>query len=330
MDTQDLYHIAAQLSSASLQEVEALGASLLALPSKGRSKLRFRSTLNNDGSPLQLCLTSSRRSRSVRMLGDPGSYISHPAARLQTARDAVSRLGAAVGCESIAPLANRILQAVLPDGFHDQTQTSSGAMWIAAAVDQRGAAAYIKARWGSPAEDWLRALRLFQSVLPSSAEAEVFLRELKDKTRMMSVGIENTPFGDVRIKVYWRLTAPALLSSFSIPLLDHPALHRFLTTTLCNRSIPLTGLVFSTGFLLSNGMLEDVKADLCAHCVAQPTAAWLDHIDACAAIDGLQTFALRDCLDRWRAEVSFLGFAVTRQDQARLNVYLKSSHERQN
>jgi hypothetical protein len=329
MDTTDLYQLAAELSSARLQEVEALGASLLALPPK-RSQLAFRSTLNNDGSPLQVCLTSSSRSRSVRLLGDPGSYITNPTERLDIGRDALTRLGEATGCDSIAPVSEWLLRGLLPDAYHGQAETSSGAMWIAAVVNQPGAAAYIKARWGSPADDWMRTLAALQSVLPAAAEAERMVGELRDKARVMSVGIETAPFGDMRVKVYWRLRTPALLSSISIPLLQHPAIANFLLAVVGDRAIPLTGLVFSTGFLLSSGAVEDIKADLCAHCITLRAAEWMDVIDQCAVSNGLQAFSLRDSLSRWRAEMAFLGFAVNRESHVRLNVYLKWSDARQN
>src|SRR5215813_6981919 len=51
----------------------------------------FHSRLNNDGSPLQLCLTASPESSRLRLLGDPGSEIPDPVSRHFHARNALRR-----------------------------------------------------------------------------------------------------------------------------------------------------------------------------------------------------------------------------------------------
>src|SRR5581483_4530955 len=129
----------------------------------------------------------------------------------------LTSLGEANGCKSIAPVSEFLLRHLVPDEYYEQVETFSGAMWIGAAMKQPGAAAYIKARWRSPAEDWERTRNALRSLLGITTEVESVLRELRDKTRVISVGVESAPFGDMRVKVYWRLRTPALLSSFSIP-----------------------------------------------------------------------------------------------------------------
>ena len=100
----------------------------------------------------------------------------------------------------------------------------------------------------------------------------------------------------MRLKIYWRLTTPTLLSTLAIPLLHHPAMSRFFATVVSNGRMSLTGVVLSAGFLLSTGQLEDVKADLCAQCLPRSLDRWLDRVDEVTEQKSLSTMALRSCL----------------------------------
>jgi hypothetical protein len=330
MNSADIYQALAELHTTSVGEAEALGALLLALPPDQHSRVVCKSSLNNDGSPLQLCMTSLSRGCSARLIGDPGCFVPTIGERIERSRDAVLRLGAASGYASFDVVANHVLRMIVPENSAQVAESSAGIMWLASAMRERSAAAYINAKWGSAAADWVRARFCLQSILPHAGDAEHFIQQLEPKARLASVGVETTSSQDMRLKVYWRLATPTLLSTLDIPLLHHPVLHRFIATVVSEQRMSLTGLVFSAGFLLSTGELEDVKVDLCAHCLPKPLNRWLALVDEVTEQNGLSTMALRTCRGGSRLDPVFLGLGVNRSNQARMNFYLKSSDAQPN
>ncbi len=330
MNPADIYQVLADLHTAGVGEAEALGAVLLALPPDQHSRVACRSSLNNDGSPLQLCMTSSSRGCSGRLIGDPGAFVSTISQRIERSRDAVRRLGAASGCGSFESLTNRLLRMIVPENCAQVAEPDAGIMWLATGMHEGNAAAYINARWGSALEDWARARFCLRSILPNSEDAENLIKDLEPRARLASIGVETTSSDDVRIKVYWRMTTPTLLSTLAIPLLHHPTLCRFLATVVSNEPMSLAGLVFSAGFLLSTGELEDVKADLCAHCLPRPLNHWLDRVDEVMEQNCLSTMAMRTCLRESSLEPAFLGMGLNRNNEVRINLYLKSANAQQN
>jgi hypothetical protein len=330
MNPADIYQVLADLHATSVGEVEALGAVLLALPPDQHSRVACRSSLNNDGSPLQLCMTSSSRGCSGRLIGDPGAFVSTINQRIERSRHAVRSLGAASGCASFDSLTNRLLRMIVPENCVQVAEPDAGIMWLATGMYEHSAAAYINARWGSALEDWARARFCLRSILPNPSDAESLINDLEPKARLASIGIETTSSDDVRLKVYWRLTAPTLLSSLAIPLLHHPTMHRFLATVVSNGRMSLAGLVFSAGFLLSTGELEDVKVDLCAHCLPMPLNHWLDRVDEVMEQNCLPAMPMRTCLRGTGLEPAFLGMGLNRNNQVRINLYLKSADAQPN
>jgi hypothetical protein len=330
MNPANIYQVLADLHAVGVGEAETLGAVLLALPPGQHSKVACKSSLNNDGSPLQLCMTSSSRGCSGRLIGDPGAFVSTFSQRIERSRDAVRRLGAASGCASFDSLANRLLRMILPENCAQAAKPDAGVMWLATGMREHSAAAYINARWGSALEDWARARLCLRSILPHTEDAENLIKDLETRAQLASIGLETTSTDDVRIKVYFRLANPTLLSTLAIPLLRHPALCRFIATVLSNERMSLAGLVFSVGFLLSTGELEDVKVDLCAHCLPRPLDNWLNRVDELMEQNCLPAMAIRPCLLASRLEPAFLGMGLNRNDQVRVNLYLKSADAQPN
>lgn len=322
----DIYQALADFDRTTVGEVEALGAVLLALPPEQHSSAACRSSLNNDGSPLQLCITSSRHGCSARLIGDPGCFMSTIRQRIERSREALLRLSTLSGSPSFDSLSNRLLRMIVPKYHLRMAGRDTGIIWLASATDKRSAASYINARWASVAEDWSRAHSCLRSILPHAEEAQNLVNGLKTTAQLASIGVETTSSDDMRLKLYWRLATPTLLRMLSVPLLHHPAIHRFFATIMSNQHMPVTGLVFSAGFLFSTGELEDVKADLCAHCLPRPITHWLDAVEEVAEQNGLSTMEMRACLKAGTLEPAFLGLGVNRSNQIRMNLYLKSAH----
>jgi hypothetical protein len=324
MNALGLSQIAARLDSVLLHQVESTVSMLLGADSRSPFITPCSSTLNNDGSPLQLCVSVSSRTSSVRFIADPAYSATTHSQRLERSQGAIARLCSATSAP-IAEVSNQILRGILPD-TESQSARTSGILWTASSVQRQGAAIYVNARWNSAEDDWERVLSTVSSILPQARDARNLLCELRKCARIASVGIESDTSGEIRIKTYWRFSVPVPFRSSGIALLHHPAFAAFLQSVLSNRETPLSALVCSAGFLLSSGELEDIKIDLCAHCVPFKLQEWLTLADDLTTENSLQPFSLSNVLLRGRAEVAFLGFGITRSEKRRLNLYLKPPH----
>jgi hypothetical protein len=202
--------------------------------------------------------------------------------------------------------------------------TRPGVLWVATGLDKCGLALYVKARWEAPSPDWQRARALLTLILPSSDDAEALINALIPRAQIASVGIECAGPQGARVKLYWRLSRPTSLDTLDISLLGDPAVREFLTLTVRDRLISLSGLVFSAGFLLSTGALHDVKVDVCAHCIHQPPAKWVEVIDDLVRRQGLEPPGMDDILMRRRAEMAFIGLGIDQAMNGRRRFYLRA------
>src|SRR6516164_4124615 len=112
-----LARLAAELSGVSLDEVERRVELLVAPLQSGDRPPRFHSTLNNDGSPLQLCIGSSERKGTLRLIGDPGCFVDSARERLQLGRECFARLLVAADAGGVRSVCDRLLSGLLPDDY---------------------------------------------------------------------------------------------------------------------------------------------------------------------------------------------------------------------
>jgi hypothetical protein len=311
--------VAAALSDVCVAEVEALEATLLQ-PRPGGAVPRSR--LNNDGTPLQICVVAGPDGTTVRLIGDPGAQAGSAPERLALMRQALVALLDANG----VALTAQILAGILPPTAETRIDARQGVLWLGASLPGTGRAVYAKASWDGAAEDWRRCRALAQALLPHPAGAEATIEALGDSTYPVSVGLE---WGGVganagRFKLYWRLRRPVPLAELGAPLIGDPVIAAFLRTVIGDRRVARTGLVFSTGFSLATGDLTDTKADVCAHCLPRPAAEWLPLIEQVATQHGLASPDIAAPLGGGRAELAFLGLGLTAARDKRLNVYLKA------
>jgi hypothetical protein len=237
----------------------------------------------------------------------------------------VRRLGAGSACAPFEPVTDRLLSIVIPADGEQTAEPATGIAWFAAGVGG-DIASYMNARWGAEADNWGRARFCVQSALSQAVHAERFIDEIQSGSRLASIGLETTSSGDLRLKIYWRQTVPTLLASFATPLLRHPALCRFLATAISGRRMALSGLVFSAGFLISTGEMEDVKVDVCTHCLPDSFAGWLRVAGEVTKQCSLPDFSTCARFRTGRLEPAFLGLAVDRRDRVRANLYLKTAY----
>jgi hypothetical protein len=283
-----------------------------------------RSILNNDGVPLQLCVSSSADRLRLRFIGDPHTAVLDPARRAAASvRSALALLGAA-GSEDLRPLIEATLHRTLPVGAA-RAELRDGALWLAAAVDgEPGVAIYTTLEWGARDAGWARVRSWLDAVVLDSRVAWSWLARLAAVARPVSAAIEGRSRGDARAKIYVRLLRARPLSTLGIEEFAHPSILGFLERTIGERTVPATGLVLSIGFTVATGELADVKVDVCGHCVPRPVADW-DRL--CAQVTreiGVQSIGITSALSRRDVEVAFIGMGRHRSGEARCNVYLKA------
>ena len=328
-----LAQVAAELSRVDRSQVEALCNVMLAVPSVDRSAELAcgsgRSGLNDDGSPLQYCLTSTRQGWRSRLLADPAWVLAEPLARFEQSRQALIQVLGMTQSEALLPLCDRTLTCYLPsypavEAAH-LAPFDSGVMWLGAGVDTPGAALYLDGRCGGQSTlAWQQAADWLATLLPQTAAAEAAIASLSRYGELNSVGIEGTKPENARAKLYWRLKKPVLLEEMGLDLLQNPIFASFLSTAAQDRRIQLSGLVFSAGFLISTGELFDLKIDLCGHCLNYPPKGWQRILGQLTQTYELTPLPVAKPLNQGRCQVSYLGFGLDRQGSPRLNLYLKA------
>jgi hypothetical protein len=285
------------------------------------------STLNNDGFPLQLCVSTSRSARTVRLLGDPTAQMNErayadAAGRFERARQALRDLFQSCDSLPMLSIGERILRTVLPTDAAEMARMA-GPLWLAAGLGCPGVAVYVNARSGTLDEQWDRVVECLKSTTPRD-EGTRTIDSIRPSARPASVGLEGSGPGDARVKVYWRLRRAAPLTELDCPLLLDPSLARFLDLVVGQEPIPISGLVFGVAFGAVDGKLRDGKIDVCAHCRRLSAAEWLDVIGQLTRENDLIDSDVQSVLYSGKMEVAVLGFGVDVRGQKRLNLYLKS------
>jgi hypothetical protein len=311
---------AAFLSGTEEERIDRLSARI-GVP---RDPAGWRSTLNNDGSPIQICLGLRPGSAepNLRLIADP-----HLGGRDARLRSSQSRRALAQLDEWHAPdmasLCTSVLEHMAPSGCGIPYLRNGGDAWLAAGIDGRGVAIYATARWGDPASRWARALAWLVDLSPAAAQAAAALTDLSEHSTLISVGVEGSSAGDARAKFYWRPNGSAPLSELGVSLLRHEALPAFLSDATEGMATPVSAIVGSVGVSVATGALADIKLDLCGHCVPRSRTDWAHRIEGYARRHRLTAppfFALEPDAP---VEIAFVGLGIDRDSQPRLNIYLK-------
>ncbi len=283
----------------------------------------FRSTLNNDGSPLQICvgLHGAGTPPAIRLIGDPAAADSDSAERLRSVERAVGNVLVSHGPE-MAPVCRSLLEHMLPADPVMRAALGNGGAWLAADLRGRGMALYTTAKWGDPGVRWKRVRQWLDATLADAAMARETFARLAPHAIPISVGVEGATPGDARIKLYWRFSGAVTLDTLGIGLLARPEIKEFLANVAGEARIPLAAIVASIGFRFASGDVSDVKLDLCGHCIRHTWPDWIDILRRCSARHGLAEFPSIDQTERG-AEIAFVGFGLDAKRASRLNVYLK-------
>jgi hypothetical protein len=289
------------------------------------------SGLNNDGSPLQLCISSTATGKSVRLIADPAWFIGESAQRLRLSRRALNDAMIKFNAERLIPIATDLIDRVTQqDSSLSVDRFQRGMMWVGAGLNDNGIAVYLDIQPHGPKVAWSIVEQWMVSVLPESQECRAVFARLREFAEPASVGFEGSAPESSRLKIYWRLSKAINLSDIGIDALSDPIVAQFLSVVVSGNTMNLSGAVFCIGFNTSTGSIKDAKVDLCAHCLPYDNAQWVSIITQLCQRFELQPYNVSAELLALKCEVGFIGLGVnnSREDTgARLNLYLRPTRE---
>lgn len=316
--------VAAESSQVGLTSVEELSRTLLAMPFNATEKRGGQSGLNDDGSPLQVCLTSTAQGVHSRLLGDPAYVFGDPYVRYRASRSTLDTVLALTDSMPIQPLCDRTLDFYVPKHAAEFSRFESGVLWLGAGIQSPGCAMYVDARQADDSDAaWTVAQAWLSQILPQACDATATIKALRPIGQLLSIGLEGVNLSNVRAKLYWRFVRPVRLDQIDLDLLHDPVLTSFLIRVIGDRTLHLSGLVPSVGFRVATGELFDTKIDVCGHCLAYDAATWIDLINACTEAYELAALPVARALSK--SQVSYLGLGRDCRQNTRLNLYLKAA-----
>lgn len=301
--------------------VETTARLVLGNWSTKEAPLNFQSRLNNDGSPLQLCLSVSIREQAIRLLGDPGSQIVCGRARCAYAIAVLDNI-LSISTDSVLTVLARDMLAISNNlDSLNYSAGSAGPLWLAKPFIGKGVAVYTNAGWGSPASRWERVRLWLESFAPARSSTRDIFEKLALSTEVASIGLEGCEGASCRGKVYFRLHRSRRLSELGLDLLATSGPTGILKLLMCDRELPLSGIVFCIGISRLSGEVVDAKIDVCGHCLSQSTLSWERTLRHCTDLLRMPPFSFSGEL--LENEVAFVGLGVSRESDMRMNLYLK-------
>lgn len=283
------------------------------------------STLNDDGSPLELCVTSGPEGCRYRMIGDPEPEELDCRKRLHSFRDSLRELLPLCGAASLEPWVDAAVGWWLPEDDEGLARVVKRIRWVAAGVDTPGVGFYLDGRVGSLSFSWDRGREWFDRVLPDASLAKRFMTAFEDVGGLGGVGIEGVTPDTARAKFHWGLVSPIRIDLLDLPLLGDQTIREFFHIMVDDKEFKVTCPTFSAGFDLKTGELADVKVDLCAcpHCLNLSPAELVARIGkSCRAYDLCPPPVSPELLAGVCQGV-YLGLGLSSTGQHRLNLYLK-------
>jgi hypothetical protein len=281
------------------------------------------SCLNNDGAPLQLCLTSGRNGVVLRAIGDPGAFRSSTEERYCSSIQTLFRVIESNDARGLTPLAKETVALLIPQTCHERSAYRQGFVWIAANPDQPGIAFYLEMAPLGPDKGWLAVERWLAHVLPSTDASRRILKTLRRHCVVASAGLEGSTVEDTRAKIYFRLLEPVGLSALDVEMFSSKEMKDFLSIAMGSSEVALEGLVMSVGFSLFTGELADAKIDLCGHCLAHAPDEWSSVVRRITRRFSLAPLDTGLVLNSGEYQVAFIGLGLTTDHTPRLNLYAK-------
>ena len=321
--TRRLARVAGQLAEVSDERLNLVYQRVLAVSPNGERSRYGPSALNNDGAPLQLVVVSSPTGSDLRLIGDPCAFLGKGEARYQYSIEALRRVLEDNGVAGFSKLAEESLLAVLPSTQAERARYTDGFIWIAASLRQPGIGFYLECGPLGHAGGWDAAIALLRKVAPAPEQIIRLIGELRNQTIVASIGVEGTDYANSRIKIYFRLSRPMALSELGVDFFTAQETNRFLNIAMGDFGLDLEGLVLCLGVSAAGGHLADAKIDLCGHCLPYSNQQWVAIVRRCVTEFGLQPIPIQEALETGDCRVAFIGLAVDKEGQRRLNVYFQ-------
>lgn len=281
------------------------------------------SCLNNDSSPLQLCLTSSPSEISFRVIGDPGSFYPCSEQRYQSSIKTLLYFIDRNKSHELKTVAEQTIQTLVPQHVEERRIYKQGFVWIATNPNQSGIAFYLEMAPLGHNRGWLAVEKWLQLVLPAANAASSVLKKLIKHCIVASAGLEGSTPDNTRAKIYFRLLAPMDIDDLGIEIFSSKEMKDFLALAKGLYEVDLQGLVLNIGFNLSTGALADAKIDLCGHCIRHKPHTWLSVIRQLTDRFSLAPLDTGPILNSGEYGLAFLGLGLTINYKPRLNVYIK-------
>src|SRR5271157_2137398 len=122
-----LLELGTRLAGTRQEETERLAALLVATPDQGS----WNSTLNNDGSPVQVCVTLAHFLSAVRLIADPAAGIVDIKDRYERAGKVLREIARSHGQE-MQSLCDSLVESMLPADAAKRATVPGAGVWIAA------------------------------------------------------------------------------------------------------------------------------------------------------------------------------------------------------
>ena len=273
---------------------------------------RWCSSLNNDGAPFQVAVSTTQNGNlNVRLIVDPFMY----------GRDDNNRADATL----------RAIRAVVGDGRNDtgaqfeqfvaglapsfagRWERPCGDVWITAGRDATSAGVYVTAKWESAASLCRRLFALVDLDLHAAT-----ILWLHQHALICAYSLQGGTTTGWTISIYWKPDQASMRSmgnsGFTVPRSDSP-----MPPILANA--PLRALTMCSSFVVGVPQ-QGSKLDMCNHCIKADSRASLALLASYAPVPVRLERLITTLADRETAEVAFLGVR-TRPDENVPYVYLK-------
>lgn len=281
-----------------------------------------RSRLNNDGTPLQLCVGASAVGSKVRLIGDPASDVADPDLRMGLAVRAMENVCGERTDSIFQSLCRDTIALTLPR--ERGLLREAGGVWLGLALNEPGVALYTNSRWGNEHDTWARARNWASALLLNPELALETIDRLSSTAHLVSLGIEGRDGADARAKMYFRLREAVSLERLAHDALSSGVVREFIDHVPRDGQVRSGSLWFGLGFSVTDGHLVDVKVDVCAHCVPQTRATWTNIVRDHCERARLRSESLERAIAHGACEVALVGLGVSLDGAQRLNVYVKA------
>lgn len=312
-----LLETVATVASRPLSDVLLRAKHMLGDLDTGRS---FASRLNNDGSPIQCCVSCSRDEVRYRLLADPHSSVRDS---LERRRYSLGQFAECVGTDSsLHRAASLLVDIVAPSARVQHRAWTAGPLWFGQGIADDDIALYANAGWDGRAEGWNSAFK-FIRVMTGGQPIASLVRCSGAPTAVASVGLEARQGQVRRIKVYFRLQEACPLGEFGIPDEILGKVLNAVGLLMQDQSISNQGLLLCIGLDASTGRIVDFKMDVCGHCLRLVAPALQERLKAIGQFLEIEMPSMAHLGIGRDIALAFVGIAVDTTQRARVNIYMR-------